>query len=368
MKVVIVGAGAAGLSIGWKLAEAGAETVVLERAQPGSGATWAAAGMLAPSAESGEAPEAERHFANKAMALWPVFAESLEEVSGRSIAFRQDGSLIVARSAAETGALQTRAAAGGGVLVAADEARTMEPLLAPDIEAALWAPDDAQVDSRAFGGALTAAFLRAGGTLLANEAVVRIERLAGGQIGARTPFAFHEADAVILAAGAWTARIEGLPQGAVPPVRPVKGEMIALAAPAGESLPQRLVWGEGVYLVPRRERLLVGATVSESGFDTALTDASRDWLRARAASLMPVLSGWSVVEHWAGLRPGSPDGLPLLGATTVEGLYVASGQYRNGILFAPIIAETMCRLVLERRSPPEIAAFDPMRFQNGTVL
>ncbi len=368
MKIVIVGAGVAGLSIGWKLAAAGAETVVLERAQPGGGATWAAAGMLAPTAESGAAPEAERDFVSKAMTLWPDFAESLEAASGRNIVFRRDGSLIVAHSTAEADGLRTRAAAGGGAVIAADEARTMEPLLASDIEAALWAPGDAQVDSRALGGALTAAFLRAGGTLQANEAVIRIERLAGGWIGARTPFSFHEADTVILAAGAWTARIEGLPPGAVPPVRPVKGEMIALAVPAGEASPQRLVWGEGIYLVPRRERLLVGATISEAGFDTALTATARDWLRERAAALMPVLSGWSLVEHWAGLRPGSPDGLPLLGATAFEGLYMASGQYRNGILFAPAIAETMCRLILERCSPPEIAAFDPMRFQNGTVL
>ena len=368
MKIVIVGAGAAGLSIGWKLAEAGAETVVLERAQPGSGATWAAAGMLAATAESGQAPETERVFSSKAMALWPVFAESMEAASGRSIAFRREGSLIVARNATEASALRTRADAGGGTVLAATDVRAMEPLLAPDIEAALWAPDDAQVDNRALGRALTAAFLRAGGTLRANEAVVRIERLTGGRIGARTPFGFHEADAVILAAGAWTARIEGLPPGAVPPVRPVKGEMIAVAPTAGEALPRRLVWGDGVYLVPRRDRLLIGATVTDSGFDTGLTANARDWLRERAGALMPALFNWSLVEHWAGLRPGSPDGLPLLGATAMNGLYVASGQYRNGILFAPVIAETMCRLVLERYSPPEIVAFDPMRFQNGTVL
>ena len=368
MKIVIVGAGAAGLSIGWKLAEAGAEAVVLERAQPGRGATWAAAGMLAATAEGGLAPEAERIFSSKAMALWPVFAESLEAASGRSITFRRDGSLVVARNATEASALRARAAAGAGTVLAAADVRAMEPLLAPDIEAALWAPDDAQVDNRALGRALTAAFLNAGGTLQTNEAAIRVERLAGGGIGARTPFAFHEADAVILAAGAWTARIEGLPPGAVPPVKPVKGEMIALAPTAGEALPQRLVWGEGIYLVPRHDRLLIGATVTDSGFDTGLTANARDWLGKQARALMPALFNWPLIEHWAGLRPGSPDGLPLLGATAMDGLYVASGQYRNGILFAPAIAETMCRLVLERYLPPELAAFDPMRFQNGTIL
>ena len=363
MKVIIIGAGIAGLSIGWRLAEAGVDTVVLERGQPGRGATWASAGMLAATAESGTAPPAEAAFAKKSAALWPDFASRLEAISGTKVGYRCDGTLLVARNAADAEAYRARAAENELRFLEVAEARTMEPLLSNDFHGALWAPEDGQVDNRALGRALSVALLRAGGTLLANEAAIRIETLANGIMAVCTPFGMHEADAIVLAAGAWSGQIAGLPPDAIPPVRPVKGEMIALAPPSGVSLPTRLVWGNEVYLVPRREQLFVGATVREAGFDTALTAEARAWLFAHAAGLMPALAGWTIAEHWAGLRPGSPDGLPVLGATTVKGLYVASGQYRNGILFAPAIAEATHDFLLARRSPVEIAAFDPKRFQ-----
>jgi len=125
-------------------------------------------------------------------------------------------------------------------------------------------------------------------------------------------------------------------------------------------LPQQVVWGNEVYLVPRGERLLIGATMAEAGFDTSVTDAAADWLSSRAIGLMPSLATWEIVERWAGLRPATPDGAPVLGATAVGRLFVASGQFRNGILFAPAVAETMTRLVLEHAAT--IPAFDPRRF------
>src|SRR6202044_2983699 len=121
----------------------------------------------------------------------------------------------------------------------------------------------------------------------------------------------------VLAAGAWTSRIEGIPKDAMPPVIPVKGEMVALAPPAGVDLPVRVVWGNEVYLVPRHDRLFVGATASREGFDTSITDAVAEWLVSHAAAIMPVLADWDISEHWAGLRPGSPDDLPILGETAV---------------------------------------------------
>ncbi|MEJ0041731.1 MAG: FAD-dependent oxidoreductase [Rhizomicrobium sp.] len=123
--------------------------------------------------------------------------------------------------------------------------------------------------------------------------------------------------------------------------------MIAVAPPPGARLPKRVVWGNDVYLVPRRDRLLIGATTAEAGFDTSVTDAGTLWLSSRAIALMPPLATWEVIERWAGLRPGSPDGLPILGATALRRLFVATGQYRNGILFAPAVAQNMSRLVLE---------------------
>jgi glycine oxidase len=207
---------------------------------------------------------------------------------------------------------------------------------------------------------LATAFVRAGGALLLNETVVRFETDGSRLFGARTPFTLHEADAYVVAAGAWSSRIEGLPAGTLPSVIPVKGEMIALE---GGTVPSHVVWGDDVYLVPRRERLLVGATLSREGFDTALTDAAAEFLRGKAEALMPELADWEEVEHWAGLRPGSQDDLPLLGRTPLDRLYVASGQYRNGILYTPAIAEAMAHMILGRAPALEWAPFDPKRFK-----
>ncbi len=366
MKVVIVGAGVAGLGIGWRLALAGADVTILERAQPGRGATWAAAGMIAPTAESGNSDADETNFARLSASLWPAFAAELEAQSGRSIGYKRDGTLMVALTGDEADALTRRANANVITdhkprLFTADEARAAEPLLSGSVACALWDAEEAQVDNRALSAALARAFTRAGGKLLPNEAVVKIESDAGIVFGARTPFALHYGEAVVVAAGAWSEEIE-MPAGTSPPVIPVKGEMIALVPPDGAALPNHVVWGNGVYLVPRAGRVLVGATVQHVGIDTSLTDAGAGWLLERAIGLMPALAGWAVNEHWAGLRPGTPDDLPILGETAVKGLFVATGQFRNGILFAPAVAETMSRLILSATAAPEIRAFDPRRF------
>lgn len=361
MKVVVIGAGVAGLAIGWRLAQAGVQVSVLDRAQPGRAATWAAAGMLAATAETAEAQTPEAELAFRARALWPEFAREIEEVSGARIGYVQCGALMVAADEAEAAHHAQRARADAELsMLTGDEARVLEPMLAGSARGALWAPKEAQVDNRVLGDALARALRRAGGTLIANEAVVRIEVLAGRAVAVRTPFGFHEGDAFVLAAGAWSGLIEGLPQEAVPPVRPVKGEMLALVPPKGAALPSHVVWGNAVYLVPRGGRLLVGATLEDAGFDTALSARAEDWLSGQALGVMPGLRDWTIVEHWSGLRPGSPDGLPILGQSALPGLFVASGQYRNGILFAPVVADTLRRSVLEQ--PQETQPFDPRRF------
>ncbi|HUJ47371.1 MAG TPA: glycine oxidase ThiO [Rhizomicrobium sp.] len=360
MKIVIVGAGVAGLSIGWRLAAAGAEVTILERAQPGRGATWASAGMISTTAETGESVRAEADFAKHSARMWPHFAREIEEASGIDVGYRVDGTLIVARSADEAAALSARAKGSPALeFLVPDGARALEPLLAPDILGALYDPDEAHVDNRALGIALTVAFRRAGGNLQTNEAVVRFDIYDGRVIGALTPFALHKADAFILAAGAWSGQIDGLPPEIVPPIVPVKGEMIALD-PIGAALPKHVIWGNGVYLVPRRGRLLVGATVSRDGFDSRPRAAAAQWLFDRAATVLPALTDWTLAEHWAGLRPGSPDDLPVLGRSAVENLFIASGQFRNGILFAPAIADLMFRLVMKGEA--ELESFSPLRF------
>jgi glycine oxidase len=361
VKVVVIGAGVAGLSIGWRLRQMGVEVTVLERAQAGQGATWASAGMIAAAAELGEAQTPEGELAFRARQMWPDFAREIEAASSMTIGYAQHGSLLVASNAEQAAVFASRAATDSDLeILNAAEARALEPLLAPSIAGALLASKEAQVDSRALGQALARAFVRAGGTLVLNEAVVRIETFDGRAVAALTPAGFYHADAFVLAAGAWSGLIGGLPPDAIPPVKPIKGQMLALASPNGTALPGRVVWGNEVYLVPRGDRLLIGATLEDVGFDTGLTDAAEDWLSARAVSLMPDLRQWKIVEHWAGLRPGSPDGLPLLGPSAVSGLFVASGQYRNGILFAPVVADILSSLVLER--PADFAVFDPRRF------
>jgi glycine oxidase len=356
MKVVIIGAGVAGLSIGWKLLEGGAEVLILERAQPARAATWAAAGMIAPTAETAHANPDETQFARWSAELWPKFAAEIEEKSGRKIGYRRDGALIVAKSEDEARQIASQS---NRKLLGVDEARAKEPLLGDDIAGALWDSEEAQVDSRALGAALTSLFMRAGGKLSTNEAAVRIET-GDGWLGVTTSFTVHVADKVLVAAGAWSGGIE-MDKPVLPPVRPVKGEVLALVPPHGTLLPKQVVWGNGVYLVPREGRLLIGATMEEVGFDTKLTDRAETWLTDRAVSLMPSLANWQIDEHWAGLRPAAPDGLPVLGETRVKNLFVASGQFRNGILFAPAVAETVSRLILGA-DVPEIRAFSPRRF------
>lgn len=356
MKIVVIGAGVAGLAIGWRLAEAGQDVVLLERGQPGRGATWASAGMLAVTAESLNSHSDEIEFANYSNNLWPKFAKQIEVLSGQNVGYAPDGALILAEDAPALAALERHTVQPGSALVSADQACQIAPLVTGDIAGGLWSPHEARVDNRRLALALTAAFHKASGRLLANEAVVRIEYDGGRAVAVRTPFGLYPADAVLLAAGAWSGQVEP----AVAPVTPVRGQMILLTPPPGQSPPAAVIWGNGIYAVPRGNALAIGATVEDVGFDTALTGEGRDGLRQAAEKLMPALRDWTLVDHWAGLRPRSPDGLPLLGPTAVEGLWLASGQYRNGILFAPAVAETMRDQILGRA--PVNPAFDPRRF------
>ena len=355
MKVVIIGAGVAGLAIGWRLAQAGSEVTILDRAQPASGASWAAAGMIAVTAELADASAPEIEFAIYANSLWPSFAEEVEAASDRVIGFSRAGALILAADEAGLARLRKQTSEPGLEMLDAGQVRALAPMVTGPQEGALWSPKEARVDNRALGIALSHAFQRAGGTLIANEAVVRIERQGGRAAIAHTPFGLYPADIFILAAGAWS----GLLEEVLAPITPVKGQMIALAPPRGAMPPQQVIWGNGIYAVPRGNRLLVGATVEDVGFDTKPTDAARGSLRARAQALMPGLTRWTLAEHWAGLRPRSPDGLPLLGPTKLDSLWLAGGQFRNGILFAPAIAQSVTAQLLGKAAP--IAAFDPRR-------
>jgi glycine oxidase len=356
MKIVIVGAGVAGLSIGWRLVQAGADVTILDRHEPARAATWAAAGMIGVTSELAEAGAEEIKFANHSNDLWPGFATELEAWTGRAIGYRQSGALMVAATADALAQLGLRVESDSTLrLLDASETRALSPMLTSEFAGALWASSEAHVDSRALGSALAQAFRRAGGTLLTGQSVTAVRTSRGHATAALTHDAIHQADAILIAAGAWSGTLaEGLP-----PVTPIKGEIIALTPPPGAALPAQVVWGNGVYLVSRGGQLLVGATVENVGFDTALTEAAAAHLFSHAVALMPPLADWTRADHWAGLRPRSADGLPLLGPTAIKGLYLAGGQYRNGILFTPAIAEAVCAMMLDRADP--IPAFDPRR-------
>jgi glycine oxidase len=244
-----------------------------------------------------------------------------------------------------------------------DAMNAREPHLSPRVVAALYSPHDHQVDNRAVATALIAAFQRAGGRLHETAAVTRIEisanRIVGLQIGERD----HAADIVVLAAGAWSRDIAGMPNAARPPVRPVKGQMIALRMDPQVPLLNQVLWTPKAYLVPRRSgRLLVGASVEERGFDAALTAGAVMALLEAAWRAIPATEDLAIDEAWAGFRPGSPDDAPILGPSGVDGLILATGHYRNGILLTPVTASLISTFILTGARDPLLRTFSPARF------
>lgn len=367
-RVAIVGGGVCGLAIGWRLAEAGCQVEVFERGRAGRGATWAAAGMLAAGVETepGEQPLLE--LTRLAQARWPAFARDLERASGKSVDYRDEGTLVVAltRDDAEqlrfTYEFQRKLGLALQWLTGA-EARRREPHLRPGLAGAVFSPADHQVDNRKLAEALTVTFSRSGGRLHEGAAVEEIDVRDGRAHGVVVGGAHHAADVVVLAAGAWSTGIKGLPEAARPPVRPVKGQMLTLRMDPAAPLLSHVLWAPKIYLVPRRDgRLLVGATVEEKGFDTSLTAGGLYELLDAAWRPLPAIEELSVDEMWVGHRPTSRDDAPILGPTPVEGLMVATGHHRNGILLAPITAEAIAGAILTGRMMPEAERFGIERF------
>jgi len=364
--VVVVGGGVVGLGVAWRAAQAGMAVTVVDPA-PGRGASWAAAGMLAPVTEVHYGEQALLRLNLAAADRWPAFAAELEEAAGAPIGYRRCGTLTVARDADDNAALEDlyRFQLRCGLQVErlrSRDCRRLEPGLAPSVRGGVLAPGDHQVDNRAMADALVAAGERAGVRLLLGrvaELLTDGERVTGVTLagGASLP-----AGTVVLAAGCWSRDLGGLAAELLPPVRPVKGQLLHLRGPAADPLCRRNVRGLEVYVVPRADgRVVVGATVEEQGFDARVTaGAVHDLLRA-ALELLPDVAELELAETVAGLRPGSPDNAPLLGPAGVDGLVVATGHYRNGILLAPVTADAVAELLVSGRVPAAIAAFRPDR-------
>lgn len=364
--VVVVGAGIIGLSVAWRLTQRGVRVRVLDSAAPAAAA--AAAGMLAPSFETDHLNPEAAAFGYRSLALWRDFAAELERESGIDVDLRR-GVLGVARIEYEHNALSTAAAAARAAGFAAQtltgaEARAAEPGLSADVDAALLSPDEGEVEPRRVLAALAAA-LGGRGVMVERREIRRIDEAGRGLrlFGARD--AIVDADIVVLAAGGLVGRIAGLGARAAARVFPLKGEALALAAPAAPV--RHVVRAHDVYLCPKTDgRLVIGAT-SIPFIDSLDVDAARiDRLRRRADALVPALAPLSEQERWAGLRPAIVDGAPLIGPDP-EGpprLLYAIGHYRNGVLLAPATAEAIAGHVEGRR----VAAFEalgPGRFRHA---
>jgi glycine oxidase len=353
---IIVGGGVIGLCSAWRAAQRGAEVLVIDRARPPAGATRVAAGMLAPVGELafGEPELLEMTLA--AAELYPGFVAELEEGTGLDTGYAAHGALHVALDRDEAAELRRvhdlqRSLGLGAEWLPPRRCRELEPGLTPSFHGGVHAPGEGSVDPRALTAALLAA-LEAEGVEVRVETEVAAalldgERIEGVRVAAKGGVDEElRAAAVVLASGAWSGLAEWLPPEARPAVRPVKGQVLELRSVDGAPPCERILASERVYLVPRADgRVIVGATVEERGFDTAVTGGGVHELLREAYRLLPDVAEMELVEAMAGLRPGTPDNLPLIGPGALEGLLLATGHYRNGILLAPLAGETVAGLL-----------------------
>jgi glycine oxidase len=366
--VAVVGGGVIGLSTAWRCAQRGLRVAVVDDA-PARGASWAAAGMLAPVTEVHYGEEALLRLNLASSARWPAFAAELAEAAGADLGYRESGTLMVARDADDMAILEHVHAFQVGLgldvrRLRGREARAVEPALAPRTRGGILVEGDHQVDNRALVEALLEACRRAGVAFVPGRAAA-LRRAGSRVVGVDGDGVDVGADRVLLAAGAASGRLEGLPDGLVP-VRPVKGQLLHLRRPVdepAEPIAARNIRGIDCYVVPRADgRVVVGATVEERGEDRTVTaGAVMDLLRA-AWELLPGLYDHVLVETIAGLRPGTPDNRPLLGWTELDGLAVATGHYRNGVLLTPLTADRMADLLAGAEPAADLAPFDPRRF------
>jgi glycine oxidase len=367
--VVVIGAGVIGLGIAWRLAARGVPVAVFDKGEAGAGASHAAAGMLAACCEAEPGEDALITLGRESQARWPAFAAELERASGMEVGLRSEGTLVVALTADDQARLNHQLVFQQKLglplqWISAAETRRREPHLAGKLAGAVFSPEDTQVDNRKLAAALRIAAEAAGASIREHRAVSAISsragRIDGVVLADGTKVA---ADMVVLAAGAWSRGIAGLAPELRPPVRPIKGQMLALRMEAAAPLLSHVVWAPGAYLVPRQDgRLLIGATVEEKGYDASLTAGGILTLLEAAWRAVPAVEELPIDEMWVGHRPGSRDDAPILGAGPIEGLVYATGHHRNGILLTPITADAIARLVLDGAAEPAMRPFGIERF------
>jgi glycine oxidase len=378
---IFVGGGVIGLSCAWRAAQRGARVALLERAEPPAGATRVAAGMLAPIGELAFGEPALLEMTLASARLYPQFVAELEAATGKTTGYVSQGALHIALDRDEAAELRRVHDLQRSLDLEAEwlpprRCRALEPGLTPSFNGGVHAPAEATVDPRALTAALLAALTPSATETSADAAVAAsgVEVRTGCEVaaglfdgerlnGVRTVAGEElHADAVVLASGAWSGQTEWLPEHARPPVRPVKGQVLELRSRDGAPPCERIVASERVYLVPRPDgRLIVGATVEEQGFDTAVTAGGVHELLREAYRLLPDVTEMELLHSLAGLRPGTPDNLPLIGPGAIDGLVLATGHYRNGILLAPLTADAIAAVLAGEQLPEAAAAAHPFR-------
>ena len=379
--VLIIGGGVIGLAIGWRAAQRGLRVAVADP-DPGRGASHAAAGMLTPVAEAAYAERELFERGQQSLARYPAFVAELADETGLAVGFRQSGTLLVGYDADDMAAINEHAILRQTFGVTSQrlsgrECRKAEPLLGPSISGGLLVDDDASVDPRLLTEALLAAVQKAGAVHL-RERAVRLrtagDRATGAQLADGSTVSAAQ---VVLSAGWASASLAGLPDGVAPPVRPVKGQIVRLRptpATLAAGLPAALInrtvrglsQGSSVYLVPRASgELVLGATQEEMGPDTTVTAGGVWQLLRDARAIVPGITELELAEAVAGLRPGTPDNAPVLGASDLPGLIVATGHFRSGVLLAPVTADLIAELLVTGTGAAAAAPFRPQRFNQA---
>ncbi len=367
---MIVGGGVIGLALAYELLRRGRSVLVLERDRPGSGATAAAGGMLAPVSEAGHDPPELIELGCDSLRRYPRFVSDVEQVAGVECGYRDEGTLWVALDRDDRAELQhlARTLAGKGLEsreIGSEELRRLDPPLSSRVIGGLEVTGDHQVDPRSLGRCLSRAVDRLGGEIASGMAVERVE------VRDERVVAVHGVDEagegfrvdtgrVVVAAGAWSERDIELPVERVG-LRAVKGQLVRLQGPR---LLSHVVRTPRIYLVPRADgELVIGGTVEEMGFDLSPTAGAVMDLLRHGWELLPAIYDCEVLELAVGLRPALEDQLPAIGATEVEGLYLAFGHFRNGILLAPATAHYLAQWLTEGREPEALRPFAPRRMR-----
>ncbi|MFJ4919279.1 glycine oxidase ThiO [Streptomyces sp. NPDC088725] len=374
--VLIIGGGIVGLVTAWRAAQRGLRTAVADPL-PGGGAAQVAAGMLAAVTELHYGEQTLLGLNLASVQRYPDFVTELEEASGRGTGYRACGTLAVALDADDRAQLRELHVLQQGSGLTSDwltgrECRRLEPMLAPGVRGGLRVEGDHQIDPRRLSAALLTACERAGVVFhraWADRLSVVRGRAAGAVLAGGRQV---HADQVVLAGGSRSGGLAGVPAEVLPPVRPVKGQILRLTMPPGRPpflsrTVRAVVRGSQIYLVPRENgELVVGATTEELGWDTTVTAGGVYGLLRDAHELVPGITELPLTETRAGLRPGSPDNAPLLGPTALPGLHLATGHHRNGVLLAPVTGEVMATVLTTGELPEVARSFTPLRFPTAT--